>query len=134
MLSGEFARKLRALNRELRIWCADNDHLPAGLFRVQHGEYEQICSVDKQWVPEHTMFDAQGFIKKSGWRRVLGILIRQRLVDRRHAERLFGAHLPVAMRNRSEIPTWKPKHKLMDKYVERYLTPEEATKMVQKGK
>ncbi len=80
------------------------------------------------------MFDDQGFIKKSGWRRVLGILIRQRLVDRFHAERVFGTHLPIAMRNRSDIPAWKPKHKLMDKYIERYLTPEEIKAMESKGK
>lgn len=98
MLSGEFQRKLKSLNRELRIWCSDNDHLPAGLFRVVNGEYEQICSVDKQWVGEHTEFHPNGMIKRSGWRRVLRLLIQLRYIDRRQAEKVFQTHLPYATR------------------------------------
>lgn len=117
MLAGEFARKLRSLNKQLRIWCGDNDKFPASVFIVKEGEFEQMCGCDKNWVPEHTIFDEQGFITKGGWRRVLRVLIRAGLVDRRHAERVFMTHLPYAKpRNATAVPLYTPKRKLIDKY------------------
>lgn len=116
MLSGEFHRKLRRLNPELRIWCGDNDHRPACLYRVTVEGFTEICGVDKQWVPEHTEFFPDGQIKKAGWRRTLRILIQNRLVNRFSAERVFNTHLPYAVK-KVRAPKYEPKHKLIDKYV-----------------
>lgn len=124
MLAGEFARSLRRLNPRLKVWCGDNDRMPASVFIVKNSEFEQLCGCDKNYVPEHTEFDAQGFIKKGGWRRVLRILIQLRLVDRRHAERVFCAHLPYAPRNKHKAPKHAPKRTLIDKYT----IPEEEIK------
>lgn len=117
MLAGEFARKLRELNPELKVFCGDNDSRPAGLYQIVAGEYDQICSVDKQWVGEHAEVTDGGFIKRSGWRRVLRLLIHLGLVDRRHAERVFNTHLPYAVRP-VEIPTKRQQsvEELAEKY------------------
>ncbi len=128
MLAGEFQRKLRQLNRELRVFCGDNDRLPASVFVIKNSEFEQICSCDKHYVPEHTEFDDQGFIKKAGWRRVLRILIQHRFIDRRRAERVFLTHLPYAPRNKVRAPKFAPSRKLMDKY----MLPEEEVKWLSK--
>lgn len=94
MLAGVFERKLRSLNRGLRVFCGDDARRPAGLSFFNHfGEETEICGVDKNWVPEHTEFQEDGRIRKGGWRRVLKSLIGVKLVDRRHAERVFGVHL-----------------------------------------
>jgi uncharacterized membrane-anchored protein len=93
MLSGEFERKLRQLNRRLRVFCGDGPSRPAGVFYVLGGEYMDVCGVDKGFVPEHSERWADGRIRKGGWRRVLKILIQRRLADRWRAERLFRTHL-----------------------------------------
>lgn len=93
MLSGEFERKLRRLNRNLRIFCGDNDSLPAGLFTVTRGEYKEICAVDKNYLPEYIVRNEYGRYVKSGIRRVLKILIQQGYVDRKQAEKEFALSL-----------------------------------------
>ncbi len=102
--------------------------MPASVFIVKNSEFEQLCGCDKNYVPEHTEFDANGFIKKGGWRRTLRILIQQKLIDRRHAERVFHAHLPYAPRNKVKAPVYAPSRKLMDKY----MIPEEEIKWLSK--
>lgn len=93
MLPGAFARKLRALNPHLKIWCKDDPRFSAGLFHVVHGDYTEICGVDKNEVPEHTVCAKDGRIIKTGWRRVLRILIGKKLVRLQDAERMFDANL-----------------------------------------
>lgn len=93
MLSGEFERKLRRLNSNLRIFCGDNDSLPAGVFTVKAGEYQEICAVDKNYIPEYSIRTQEGRYVKSGYRRVLKILIEQGYIDRREAEKEFSLSL-----------------------------------------
>ena len=94
MLAGDFQRRLRRLNPKLRIWCGDDDSKPAGIFFVSSdGEYNEVCGIDKNYIPEHTIWGEGGFIAKGGWRRALKVLIHRKLVDRFHAERTFGVHL-----------------------------------------
>lgn len=90
MLAGEFERKLRRLNRNLRIFCGDNDSKAAGLFTVVRNEYKEICGVDKNYIPEYSIRDASGYIVKSGFRRVIKLLINQGYIDRRQAEKVFS--------------------------------------------
>jgi hypothetical protein len=90
MLAGEFERKLRKLNRNLRIFCGDNDSRAAGLFTVVRNEYKEICGVDKNFIPEYTIKDNFGYIVKSGFRRIIKLLINQGYIDRKQAEREFS--------------------------------------------
>lgn len=101
MMASDFQLRLRKLNPKLKIYCGDDDSKPAGIFIIRRGEhgddlggsYDQLCSIDKNWVPEHTEFAKNGSIIKGGWRRALKILIQKGLVDRRKAERLFRTDL-----------------------------------------
>ena len=96
MEPGVFYRKLKRLNRKLHVCCLDGPRA-AGLEILEGDEMVPICAVDKNAVPEHTEYDkVTGFRMRSGWRRVLRILIQRRLVDRRRAERLFNTHLGYA--------------------------------------
>lgn len=99
MLSGEFERKIRKLNRNLRVYCRDNPRTPAGIFLLQaDGTVEDVCGIDKNYVPEHSEFHPDGQHKKGGWRRALRLLINRRLIERRQAERVFSTHLEYAPR------------------------------------
>lgn len=93
MLSGEFQRKLKQLNRALHIYCSDDDARPAGVV-VNDGlhEPETICGVSKNWVPEFSTFLPNGAIKTGGWRRVVDILIARGLTSRKRVEQVFGFH------------------------------------------
>jgi len=93
MIPGEFLRRLQKLNSKLRVCCKDGPYA-AGLYIIESGEYVDICGIDKNWVPEHTAYDKHtGQRTRSGWRRVLRILIQKSLVDRKAAERLFQTQL-----------------------------------------
>lgn len=93
MLSGTFQSKLRSLNRNLRIYCGNDDTKPAGIFRVIRGEYTEICGIDKNYVPERSIFAKNGTHIKGGWRRALRLLIKQGLVNRASAEKEFSTTL-----------------------------------------
>lgn len=114
MMSGEFERNLRKLNHNLRIFCGDDDNKPAGIHILTHDGWEQLMGCDKSWVSERAEFDIYGHMLRSGWRRVLQWLIKNDYVDRRHAERVFHAHLPYA--KKIAVPTRELKHDLIDKY------------------
>ncbi|MGD9724883.1 MAG: hypothetical protein AB7V39_00545 [Nitrospiraceae bacterium] len=104
MFAGDFARKLRKLNPELRIWCGDDATKPAGLYYVRRGEYRDICGVDKNYVPEYKVVRWNGSVVKQGWRDVLMVLIARKLVDRRKAERLFS----------TSFDRWSPINAIVD--------------------
>jgi len=93
MLSGEFERKLRRLNSNLRIFCGDDNSKPAGIYHVVHGEYTEICGCDKNFVPEYPWYNPDGSIYRGGWRRALKILINKDFIDRKEAEKIFNTHL-----------------------------------------
>jgi len=93
MLAGDFQRKLRKLNKNLRICCGNDKTKPAGLFFSKYGEYVEICGIDKNEMPENTIYDEMGHIIKAGWRRPLKFLIERKLVDLKEAEKLFKADL-----------------------------------------
>ena len=91
MLAGEFQRNLRRCTTKLRIFCGDNNERPAGIYKVNHlGEYEEVCGIDKNYVPELTTQREDGLILKGGWRRAMNILIKAKLVEKRIAEKVFN--------------------------------------------
>lgn len=78
--------------------------------------YDSICGIDKNFVDEFPQWDERGAIRHSGWRRVLRILIGQKLIDRRKAQKVFGVDLSYASRRERPLPKG-PKRTLIDKYV-----------------
>jgi len=93
LLSGEFERKLRKLNRGLQIWCGNDNSKPAGLFIMKNGEYTQICGVDKNYIPKTIIKNSDGSIFKAGWLRTLKILLKQGYIERFKAEKVFNIYL-----------------------------------------
>lgn len=90
MLSGDFERKLRKLNNNIRIFCLDSNKA-AGIFTVCRGEYTEICGIDKNYIPERTIYDPEtGRILKGGFRRALKVLIGKGYIDRKEAEKAFS--------------------------------------------
>lgn len=90
-MASDFQQKIHSLNHKLRIYCGDNDSMPAGLYIIDStGEYTELCGVDKNYINEWPSYDRYGKMLKGGWHRVLRLLVSKRLVDRRHSYRLFG--------------------------------------------
>ena len=92
MLSGEFERKLRRLNNNIRIFCGNDSLKAAGVYTVENGEYKSICGIDKNEIREYTIYAKDGSIVKSGFRRVIKLLINQGYIDRFDAEKEFKLH------------------------------------------
>lgn len=88
LTTGTWLRVLRALNPRLRVYCGESNRL-AGLYVVNHGEVEDICGVDKSYVPCYTKFDDGGHVVKSGWRRVIWILLSIGYVNRQTVKRVI---------------------------------------------
>jgi hypothetical protein len=124
MMASDFQQKLRKLNRKLHIYCGDDVTKPAGIYFVENGEYMDVCGIDKNWVPEYQERYADGRIKKGGWRRALRILIKRRLVDRFHAERVFSTHLEYSPNDKVkhfEDPIQKRRREAKQRSVEKLM-------------
>lgn len=94
MLAGDFQANIKKLNKNLRIFCGNDDSKPAGLWLYDNGEYIELCGVDKNYLDEHSKYDpVTGRIKHGGWRRVLKMLLEKGLIDKKKAERVFRTHL-----------------------------------------
>lgn len=77
MYPGEFYKCVKQLNPKLRICAFDSGHA-AGLYFIDPREgWISICGVDKGYVPVCTTVDEVGHILKSGWVRVVRILLAQ---------------------------------------------------------
>lgn len=90
MLPGDFYRKLKKLNSRLRIYCADDNSRPAGLWMWKDGELFEICAVDKNDLREWPTYNQYGKMIKGGWNRVLAILVQAKLIDLHQSQKLFG--------------------------------------------
>lgn len=115
MLAGDFQRKLRKLNPNIRIFCSNDDSKPAGIYIVIRGEYKEICGIDKNYLPEHIQYDENGRIVKGGWRRAIKTLIKKGFIDKKKAESVFSTHLNYSA----------PKFK--------YHSPDISKKLINKG-
>lgn len=78
MYPGDFYRCIKQLNPKLRICSLENSPHAAGLYFIDDREgWLSICGVDKKYVPVTTTVDEVGHILKSGWYRVVRILLAQ---------------------------------------------------------
>lgn len=90
MYSGEFQRCIKQLNPRLRICCFDNSPHAAGLYYVDDREgWISVCGVDKHYVPVATTVDEVGHILKSGWVRVVRILLAQGLTTPARVQKVW---------------------------------------------
>lgn len=101
MLSGDFLKLLHRLNPKLRVCSKDNSNFAAGLYYINPYEgYVEVCGVDKNFVPERTEVDEVGHILRSGWRRVINILLAKGLTTREKVKKalpsFFEQHVPGA--------------------------------------
>ena len=101
MLSGDFQKAVKKLNSKLQICSMDNSKNAAGIYYIDPFEgYMAICGVDKNYVPERTEVDEIGHILKSGWRRVVNILLARQLTTREKVKEVwpsyFEQHVPAA--------------------------------------
>jgi len=99
MLSGDFQKAVRKLNPSLRICSLENSNHAAGLYYIDPYEgYIAVCGVDKNYLPERTEVDEVGHILKSGWRRVVNILLARKLTTRERVKKIwpsfFEQHIP----------------------------------------
>ena len=97
MFASDFQRKLKKLNKHLQIKCNENPNFPAGLYYNSGPDLVHICGVDRNEIPEYTVWDKQ-FILKCGWRRVLNILVKNEIVDRNRVREVFGTDLSYGHR------------------------------------
>lgn len=78
LYTGDFYRCLKQLNSGLRICSLENSPHAAGLYIIDDREgWISICGVDKGYVPVTTKVDEVGHILKSGWVRVVRMLLAQ---------------------------------------------------------
>lgn len=90
MSTGSFYRCIKQLNPKLRICDIDGSDRPAGLYYIDSQEgWISVCGVDKKWVPLTTTVDEVGHILKSGWVRVVKILLYQGLTTREKVRRIW---------------------------------------------
>ena len=80
--TGEFYRCIQQLNSKLRICSIDGSGHAAGLYFIDDREgYISVCGVDKGYVPVATTVDEVGHILKSGWVRVVRLLLARGLTS-----------------------------------------------------
>jgi len=95
MLYCNFYNKLRKLNPRLRIYGDDSaPNRPWGLYVVgkNNESLTHICGISKNggMVYELTERRWDGYVLRQGWRRVISILIKQNLVDKKKAGHEFS--------------------------------------------
>lgn len=117
MYSGDFYRAVKHLNSKLRICSLDNSPHAAGLYYVDEREgWIQVCGVDKGYLPVATTVDEVGHILKSGWVRVVRILLAQGLTTPARVQQVwpnfFLSRVP-----RAEFQNVDPILKKMGKFV-----------------
>jgi hypothetical protein len=100
MYGGTFQRCLKQLNPKLRICCLDSSHA-AGIYYIDPVEgYMSVCGVDKGFVPVATSVDEVGHILKSGWYRVVNILLSRGLTTPHKVQKVwpnfFLSRIPAA--------------------------------------
>lgn len=90
MLTGTWLQKLRILNPKLRVCQFENsNHLPGIYYVDQRAGIVDICATDKEYVPVLPIFDGNGRMVKSGYRRVVLLLLQLRLTTREKIRKAF---------------------------------------------
>lgn len=83
-------KKLRELNPKLRVCQFENSkHLP-GVYYVDEREgIVDVCATDISWVPARPKYNTKGMMVKSGYRRVVHILLHMNLTTPAKVRKVF---------------------------------------------
>lgn len=82
--------KLRKLNPRLRVCQFENSNNLPGIYFVDPREgIVDVCATDRHWVPMLAEYDSSGRMVKSGYRRVVFILIHMKLTTREKVKKVF---------------------------------------------
>jgi hypothetical protein len=128
MYGGAFEKCLKKLNPKLKLCCFDNSRHAAGIYYIDPMEgYISICGIDKGFVPVATEVDAVGHILKSGWYRVVNILLKQGLTTPRKVQKVW----PNFFLSRVPHATFSNADPILSK-VKTYVSEAEARKGDQK--
>lgn len=96
MLPGEFERKLKKCNSNIKIIPPPDLHTrPAGMYLVNKDGLEHLGGTDCLELPDREYVDSVGHIIKRGWRKTVEILIRQGVIKKGIAEKVFCARLGI---------------------------------------
>lgn len=106
-------KKLRELNPRLRVCQFDNStHLP-GIYYVDEREgIVDVCATDIGWVPPMAEIGSSGVLVKSGYRRVVYLLLHSKLTTREKIRKVFPGFfearypVPFASQTRSVHKQW----------------------------
>lgn len=92
MLQITWFEKLKKLNPRLRVCQFENSrHLPGIYYIDGRGEISDICATDCGWVPPYPEFDVSGRLVKSGYRRVIFILLHIKMTTKDKVRKHFGS-------------------------------------------
>lgn len=84
-------KRLRELNPRLRVCMFEGSNNLPGIYYVDEREgIVDVCATDKNWVPATPVFDSTGRLVKSGYRRVIFILLHAKLTTREKVRKVFG--------------------------------------------
>lgn len=90
MLQHTWYKKLRQLNPRLRVCQFDNSNYLPGVYYVDDKEgIVDLCATDRGWVPAYPEFSSDGRLIKSGYRRVILLLLHQKLTTKDKVRRLW---------------------------------------------
>ncbi len=113
MLQITWFRKLRQLNKNLRVCQFENSsHLP-GVYYVDEREgIVDVCATDVYFVPALAEYNSRGLLVKSGYRRVVHILLALKLTTDEKVRKVFPGFFeshypkPSASQTRSAHLQW----------------------------
>ena len=106
MLQHVWYKKLRQLNPKLRVCQFDNSrHLP-GVYYVDDREgIVGVCATDIGWVPPYPEFSSDGRLIKSGYRRVVYILLHAKLTTRQKVRSIWPSFFEQRRPELSRVQT-----------------------------
>ena len=99
-------QKLKRLNKSLRVCQFENSkHLP-GIYYVDDKEgIVDVCATDICWVPTYPKYDKAGALIKSGYRRVVFILLHAKLTTKEKVEQIWPSFFDQRTPELSRVQT-----------------------------
>lgn len=90
MLQITWYKKLRQLNKSLRVCQFESStHLPGIYYIDERDGIVDVCATDVGYVPALPEFNAAGQMIKSGYRRVVSVLLHMKLTTREKVRQVF---------------------------------------------
>jgi len=99
-------QKLKRLNKSLRVCQFENsNHLP-GIYYVDDKEgIVDVCATDICWVPAYPEFNKAGALIKSGYRRVVYVLLHAKLTTKEKVKNIWPSFFDQRTPELSRVQT-----------------------------